>query len=115
MSWDADLLCDTCRSELGGWNYTHNTSTMIYKALAAAGVERDGNEPWWLRLDGMSARDGAAYLSTIIAELEADPVGYTAMSPANGWGNYRGLLGELRAMRDKSIDTSGDATWDVSG
>ena len=113
MSWDVDLIDDRGHCE-GSWNYTHNTSRMIYAVLEDAGVdlgtwaeERPGwnysnGEPvrrtWWDHLNGMSGPDGAAYLHTIAEALADDPERFRAMNPENGWGNYDTLLDLLREM-----------------
>jgi hypothetical protein len=131
VSWDATLseiteikACTECgheldkprreESEIGWWNYTHNTAPMIYDALTAAGITLADDESWWKHLSGMSGTDGREYLAAIITQLEADPARYRPMSPPNGWGDYSGLLKVLREMRDAVPDD--EATeWHVSG
>jgi hypothetical protein len=98
MGWGAILLDD--RGDVDGdWNYTHNTSPMIYAVLEEAGGELHGSVSWWQHLNGMSGSDGAALLHEIIVRLEADPERFTAMNPENGWGSYDGLVRVLREMR----------------
>lgn len=135
MSWDAHLTDDRGHTE-GDWNYTHNTSRMIYAVLEDAGIvlpadtrpcqwlDREkgqwhyapnghGSVPWWDHLDGMSGPDGAAYLHLIIRGLEADPERFRAMNPPNGWGDYEGLLKILTEMRDRVPEWP--TTWGASG
>lgn len=122
MSWDAYLYDDRGHEE-GWWNYTHNCNRMIAAALEAAG---GGKTPptegvlgpvigpgWWYRLNGATGPEGAAYLSQIIAGLEADPQRYRAMNPTNGWGDYDSLLGVLRQMRDRVPEWPTE--WSASG
>lgn len=122
MSWDAWLRDDRGHDE-GDWNYTHNTSCMIYAVLEDAGVELPastrpcrwldrvenvwhdapdghGSVAWWEHLNGMDGPSGAAYLNTIIRGLEADPARFEAMNPENGWGSYDTLLKVLTDMRN---------------
>jgi len=140
MSWDATLYavtdvteCHSCgqalpepkreRDEIGWWNFTHNTNGMIaaaYEAFTGTATEQcDGplgpviGPAWWRRLNGASGADGAAYLASIIAGLEADPDRYRAMNPPNGWGSYDHLLPVLRSMRDHVPDQA--CEWAVSG
>jgi hypothetical protein len=124
MSWDADLYDDRGHHE-GEWNYTHNTNGMIAAAFEAASGETTPQcggplailigAAWWKRLDGVSGKDGAAYLASIVTGLEADPERYRAMNPENGWGDYDGLLGVLREMRDKALTCDWPTTWSASG
>lgn len=99
MSWDVSLTDDRGHRE-GEWNYTHNTSKMIYATLSDDNdyvlAER---ETWWDRLSGMGGPEGAAYLDRIIRGLLADPDRYRAMNPTNNWGNYDQLVGVLTEMR----------------
>jgi hypothetical protein len=77
MSWDASF---------GGrsWNYTHNTSIMIYVVLKEVKEwpkgwgERDRS--WWKILDGMTAKTAKIYLSLIIEGLEKEPERFRAMN-----------------------------------
>lgn len=135
MSWDAWLHDDRGHSE-GWWNYTHNTSGMVYAVLEDAGVvlpastrlckRRDpetgewvtypdgyGSISWWEHLDGMSGPEGAAFLHVIITGLEADPDRFRAMNPPNGWGDYGGILKTLREMRQAVPEWP--TTWGASG
>jgi hypothetical protein len=97
MSWDADLLCDTCSrnatDQQYGWNYTHNTNCMANAAVP-------GEATWWKRLHGMTGAAGAAFLDQIVKAMEADPARFRAMDPPNQWGNYGEFLSLLREMRD---------------
>lgn len=135
MSWDAWLTDDRGHSE-GEWNYTHNTSRMIYAVLDDAGVELaastrpcstydhetqewvshpngHGTITWWDHLNGMSGPAGAAYLDTIVRGLEADPDRFRAMNPENGWGDYEGVLKVLTEMRNAVPEWPTE--WGASG
>lgn len=116
MSWDAHF-------DGREWNYTNNVAPMIYAVLEDAGIElepvtlaRPYRETWWDRLNGMTGREGAAYLGQIIDGLERDPERFRAMNPANMRGDYDTLLDTLRAMK-----RAGDAAccdvrrWSTSG
>lgn len=103
MSWDATLTDDR-GNVIGDWNWTHNTSTMIYAALGDLGCVNGGPNilggRWYDRLHGCDGPTGAAYLHQIITALEADPDRFTAMNPKNGWGDYEGLVKILTEMRN---------------
>ena len=107
MSWDASLVDDRGQT-IGDWNFTHNTSVMIYSALA------DGvSSPWWARLSGLSGPEGAEFLHRIIRCLEADPELFRGMNPGNGWGNYDALVATLTTMRNAVPEWP--TTWHASG
>jgi hypothetical protein len=139
MSWDATLClandesCPNCGHELAppyhgdalnSWNYTHNTNGMIasaYEAVSGEATPECGGSlgpvigaAWWGRLSGADGPAGAAYLGQIIKGLEADPGRFRAMNPENGWGDYEGLLGVLREMRD-AVPADRATLWHVSG
>jgi hypothetical protein len=130
MSWDVTLYqvhkitnCPHCglplpvpreeEEEVNWWNYTHNTSPMIYEALKQEGFELPEGKNWWQHLDGMNGHAGVAYLSIIIGQLELNPHHYRLMNPDNGWGDYDSLLATLCSMRDEPVNK--DSRWHVSG
>jgi hypothetical protein len=110
VSWVATLLCVCCSSELGDWNYTHNTNGMIAAALESQGAPKveEASGPlgpvigpaWWRQLHDQEGPAGAALLDRIICGLAADPERFVAMNPKNGWGTYHGLVRVLSEMRD---------------
>jgi hypothetical protein len=109
VSWDAyfDGL---------DWNYTHNTTPMIYQVLEEAGVALAEREPWYQRLNGMTGREARDYLQVIVGGLEADPARFRAMNPPNGWGSYDDLLQVLREMRAAGEAACCDTRrWGASG
>jgi hypothetical protein len=120
MSWDATL--ETTET-IASFNFTHNTNGMIAAAYEAASGEQTPEcggplgkiigAAWWRKLDGASGCDGRAYLDQIIKGLTSDPARFRAMNPANGWGDYDGLLGVLREMRNAVPDEP--SVWRVSG
>lgn len=116
MSWDATLTADD-GTVLGDWNYTHNTSKMIYDVLNRFGCVNGGPQVpggrWYDRLHGCTGPEGAAYLHEIIQALEADPDHYTTMNPANGWGSYEGLVKILTEMRNAVPERP--CTWTACG
>lgn len=135
MSWNAYLHDDRGHLE-GDWNYTHNTSRMIYDVLERAGFELApstrpcstydhdtktwtshpdgyGTISWYDHLDGLPGPEGAAYLDLIIRGLEADPGRYREMNPENGWGDYDSLLKTLCDMR--SAVPEWPTAWSTSG
>jgi hypothetical protein len=126
MSWDADLVghIDGHPVYLADWNYTHNCNHMIADAMERAGeptVEQVKGPlgpaigpAWWKRLDGMSAKDGAALLDRVLAEFIADPQHYIAMNPENGWGDYQTLLKVLEEMQFAS-EKYPSAVWRLHG
>lgn len=121
MSWDADLSTKCCGAERGSWNYTHNTSCMIYDALTLCAWERPEAAPparedwrWYDLLDGLDGAQGAEMLTALIAALEATPDRYLLMNPPNGWGTYDGMLRVLREMRDASLSEV-PTEWRCSG
>jgi hypothetical protein len=116
MSWDACLIDDRGHWE-GDWNFTHNTSPMIYAVLEDVGITLPENErgiiSWWAHLDGMSGPEGAAYLDTIIRGLLSDPERFRMLNPPNGWGDYGSLVKVLTAMRDAVPEWP--TTWSAGG
>lgn len=120
MSWDATLLVScpcgqgyvNCSAHETSWNYTHNTSPMIYRA---GNLDTSPGAPSWYRhLDGLDGQAGAAFLGRILDGLRADPDAYRAMDPVNGWGNYDGIRGVLGEMHAASV-AHPDAKWTASG
>lgn len=107
MSWDASLVDDRGHTERE-FNYTHNTSVMIYTVLTDS-----ADWPWWARLSGMSGPEGAAFLDRIIRGLEADPELFRGMNPRNGWGDYDSLVAMLTTMRNAVPEWP--TTWHASG
>lgn len=127
MSWDADLYCPHCSSNVFDQNYTHNTNRM---ANVAAGITHDPDmgvaqeivgiggprldDTWWRRLNGMTGTQAKEFLGGILADFDARPMTYRAMNPDNGWGDFDSFRDVLRRMRDKSADAP-DAVWETSG
>lgn len=119
MSWDAYLECQCC-GDAGSreWNYTHNTSRMIYAVLyELPGRERptdDQGRPvaWYRELDGLTGAESLDLLVELANGL-ADPA-LDALNPENGWGSRSGLLGVVREMRDAAQD-SPKMVWAASG
>lgn len=136
MGWDAYLYDDRGHCE-GEWNFTHNTSFMIYEALENAGyILPDSTRPcwslpkdpetdrltyypngrgtlsWWDELDGMSGAMGRLYLSIIVIYMERHPE-LAERNPENGWGSYAHLLQILKEMRDRVPDYP--SYWSASG
>jgi len=111
MSWDASLTFQGVNEwhSMGDWNYTHNTSRMIYAAL---GGRKDS--AWYATLDGTSGSGGADYLHQIIVGLEADPEKFRALNPENGWGDYDSLLEVLHEMRSAGREWP-EGKWWCSG
>jgi len=124
VSWDAYLTDDRGHTE-GDWNYTHNCNGMIAEALTDLGcvnakatpddhpIWKAIGPPWWKRLDGCDGPTGAAFLDALIRQLESNPVRYSAMNPANGWGSYETLVKVLTGMRDAVPEWP--TTWRVHG
>lgn len=109
MSWDAHFSAraDGHLVSVGDWNYTHNTSGMIYKVLDTVGWERPLREnghpsAWWDLLNGMSGAEGAKYLGVILGGLLEAPALFRQMNPENGWGDYDSLCETLEEMRATS-------------
>jgi hypothetical protein len=139
VSWTVWLLRDG--EPIGnewGWDYTHNTSRMIYAVLEDLGVvlpadtapcrwydretgewhnapEGHGTIPWWMYLGGMGGAEGHFLLRRVIDGLTADPDRFRAMNPENGWGDYEGLIRVLCEMRDASAVEDPSLVWHTSG
>lgn len=88
MSWDIKLE-DSNGNELEDceWNYTYNTSPMMYA------VDFDLHD-----LDDKKCEDVVYKLWLCIEALATDPEKFEAMNPENGWGSYDGLLEVLIKM-----------------
>lgn len=93
MSYDIYLDIDTGGTEpttvhtVG--NYTTNVAPMWRTALGHPLYE----------LHGRNAADAVPVLDTAIAAMQANPDGYRAMNPSNGWGDYDGALDYLQRLR----------------
>jgi len=140
MSWDADLYTpiesavlttsggrrqafEDIRLVHGSWNFTHNTSPMIYRTLPvvvpgwedAPAHPLDGTRTrWYDLLNGATGADGAELLDRIVNCLMEAPEMFRAMNPSNGWGDYDSLLDVLAEMRDAGR-AHPTATWAASG
>lgn len=68
--------------ELKDWNYTYNIRPMTKKAGLSSLRE----------LDGLELPEALEKLEGVIKEMESDPVGYRALNPLNGWGDYDSFL-----------------------
>lgn len=136
MSWDAHLIDDRGHEE-GWWNYTHNTSSMIYAVLEDAGIELapdtrpcwahpltaegklthypngKGTIAWWEHLNGLDGPEGAEFIGSILKGLRADPARFEAMNPPNGWGTYDGIVKVLTEMHDAVPEWP--TRWSASG
>lgn len=93
MSWDLHLCVDVGGEELenlenADWNYTHNTTPMLRKA----------GLPRWEMITGRKAKGVLNLFKITIQNLEADPEGYRAMNPTNGWGSFDRLLVVLKEI-----------------
>lgn len=114
MSWDATLTVDgAC---VGEWNYTHNTSRMIYTVLRAFRYDLTipGRERWYEILDGQPATEADGYLEQIIGGLMEAPSLFRSMNPTNEWGDYDSLLAVLVEMRDRGRAYP-SAVWEACG
>jgi hypothetical protein len=140
MSWDADfsIRSDGQLVPYRDWNFTHNTSPMIYAVWSEEDraratrrrrehyvtmdapdfVERlDRGElrgSWYDGLDGLSGAEGADYLGRILTGLRADPARFRAMNPENKWGSYDHLVEVLDDMYEVSLSFPSGA-WEASG
>lgn len=108
MSWDASLKCDAC-GHWQSWNYTGNITAMVETALKDDGVEYDAPN-FHAHLNGMTAEQGAEWLTTVIGALRKSPGKYRKMDPPNGWGDYDGILARLVEMRD-AAEASAVGYW----
>lgn len=71
-------------------NFTRNLTPMWHEALG-----------WHLRdFDGAPAVEAAGPLEVGVQVMEADPVRFEGLNPANGWGDAFGALALLRDLRD---------------
>ena len=86
MSWDfymeADLGGPHMVEVKEGLNYTYNVAPMYNKAIEG-GIRK---------LEGKKGKECIPILKKCIENMKADPVGYRALNPSNGWGDYEGAL-----------------------
>ena len=92
MSWDIYLLIDTGGEELASiegasWNYTYNTSPMLYDA----GIDLHTYE-------GKTCKTVLPNFKKGLAVLRGNPIKYKKMNPKNGWGSYDRLVEILEQM-----------------
>jgi len=91
VSWDIKMttIVDGKKVYFGpDYNYTHNTNEMI----------RQAGFPEFPEVDGMSVGEFVAKLDIVLTAFAADPGGYRAMDPPNGWGSYDSLSEVLTEM-----------------
>lgn len=106
MSWDFSLEVEV--DGIAVWitddiNYTHNCNPMI----RAAGFEA------WPHVYGWRAGSVGLILGHTLSKMRADPAKFRAMNPANGWGDYDGLLQVLDRIH-ADCETFPSATVRVS-
>jgi hypothetical protein len=82
---------DYCVDDIG--NYTSNVAGMWTEALGYRLAD----------LKDKTAEDCAEDLKRAVVAMEADPVKYGLMEPANGWGDYEGALDYLRRLRNACL------------
>ena len=83
MSLDIYLVCPHCETTVTSQNITHNVSPMWVKAgCFDALYESNGKLASW----------SLPALEAAIIAMKADPDGFRALNPANGWGSYEGAL-----------------------
>jgi len=82
---------DYCVDDIG--NYTSNVAGMWTEALGYRLAD----------LNDKTAEDYAEDLKRAVIAMEADPVKYELMEPANGWGDYEGALAYLRRLRNACL------------
>lgn len=80
---DAEMRSTVPRRESGyvdstTFNLTYNLSPMLW----AAGM------PLWQELIGMRAKDAGKIWREVHRTLDADPIRFSKLNPANGWGTY---------------------------
>ncbi len=90
----ADIYVDAIkRVRVVSVNVTYNLGPM----LREAGME-------WKDFTSLEPPALAKRLTATIAELESRPDRYRMLNPANGWGNYEGLLKSLRDVLAALVD-----------
>lgn len=104
MSLGISLICPTSEPTDPVWtgSPTYNLGPM----WRAAGAD----------LSAFGGKTGAECLSVLtvaIERMEADPATFKAMNPANGWGDYDGLLAVFHDLRAK-CETRPDAVFVLS-
>ena len=121
MSWDANLEVtdvDGNESDVGQWGYTHNTNKMVGACLEGMELReywaKHLGPAWFDLFHGQNVKDTLPILERIVTTLESDPEKFTEMNPINGWGNYLGLLKELKDMLDTARKYP-SAKWYFSG
>ena len=92
MGWDLWLAADTGGEELASiegcdWNYTYNTSPMLYDA----GIDLK-------KYCGKTCEEVIDELETSIKILKDNPEKYEAMNPENGWGSYEGVTRKMELL-----------------
>lgn len=93
------------RAALTDWNCTTNCSPMWTAAMPECDGLRGMHElPAW---------ECAIFLRLGIKRMEERPATYRAMNPANGWGDYDGLLAALKLLL-RQCEEHPKAIMDVS-
>jgi hypothetical protein len=112
MGWTAGLHDDRGHLE-GDWQYTYNTSRMVYLALDRNEYTFDERN-WIMHLNEMTGAEGAEFLGLVIKEMEGDPEAFRALDPPNGWGDYDGMLRVLKEMHQACL-VEWPTIWSASG
>lgn len=76
------------------FNITHNLARMAN----AAGIGMLWDDEW---TESNKASELAKHLTNGIAEMEANPMKYRALSSPNGWGTYDHFLPWLKELLDR--------------
>ena len=92
MSLDVYLDCACCGSTVAEFNATHNLTEMASEAGCYLPL-------WQAPESGIThARQLIDPVHDAVAALRADPVRFTALNPANGWGTYDGFIAALDGL-----------------
>lgn len=97
MSWDFYVTskpCPTCghreayESDVG---FDNNYTSNMFPMLKKAGFD-------WDEIQNRPTTEALPKLERLIDAMKADPQGYKALNPPNGWGDYDGFLRYLERM-----------------
>jgi hypothetical protein len=86
MSLDVYLTCKECKQSVFSANITHNLNTMA----DVAGIYKELWRPDELGI--LNANQLIEPLQKGLDLLKGDPEKFKQFNPANGWGDYEGLL-----------------------
>jgi uncharacterized protein YfaT (DUF1175 family) len=112
-SW-ATLEC-TDDEETLSLNYTHNCNGLAAYVIEERWCKHHGS--WWQILNGMTAKEGAAFLDMLVAGIAMmpDEVAAQYINGGGSWGDKRSFMKHLYTLSVASHKAGSSGRWRTSG